>query len=63
MSKLQYLGDGAYAEITAQGIVLTTSNGIENTNRIVLEPEVWGTLVDYVASYRVSEGETGSADK
>ncbi len=45
-----YLGDGCSAEITVQGIVLTTSNGIENTNTIVLEPDVWSSLLRFVAS-------------
>lgn len=32
-----YLGDGAYAEFNSYGeLVLTTSNGISDTNRIVL---------------------------
>jgi hypothetical protein len=35
-----YLGDGVYAEFDRGEIVLTTENGIEVTNRIVLEPEV-----------------------
>lgn len=50
----KYLGDGCSAEIDVRGIVLTTSNGIEDTNTIVLEPEVWGALVQFVASARVS---------
>ncbi len=50
-----YLGDGAFAEITPMGIVLTTSNGIEDTNRIVLEAEVWGALLGYVARARVAQ--------
>lgn len=37
-----YLGDGAYAEFDSMnGIVLTTSDGIRDTNVIYLEPEVW----------------------
>ncbi len=35
-----YLGDGCYAELANDVLVLTTSNGLEDTNRIVLEPEV-----------------------
>jgi hypothetical protein len=35
-----YLGDGVYAEFDRGEIVLTTENGIDVTNRIVLEPEV-----------------------
>lgn len=44
-----YLGDGVYAEFDRFGdIILTTENGIATTNRIVLEPEVWLKLVQYV---------------
>lgn len=36
-----YLGDGVYVCVDDYGaVVLTTENGIEATNRIVLEPEV-----------------------
>ena len=44
------MGDGCFAEITSQGIVLTTENG---TNRIVLEPETWSAVLAYVASAKV----------
>lgn len=37
----QYIGDGVYAATDpCGGIELTTHNGISETNRIVLEPEV-----------------------
>ena len=42
-----YLGDGAYAEFDGYHIVLTTSNGIQDTNTIALEPEVFHKLVEY----------------
>lgn len=48
-----YVGDGCYAEITRQGLVLTTSNGVEETNRIVLEPETWTAVLAFVASARL----------
>ncbi len=36
-----YVGDGAYVYLDAEGcVVLYTSNGIRETNRVVLEPEV-----------------------
>ncbi len=56
-----YLGDGCYAEITVQGLVLTTSNGIDDTNRIVLEPELWDVLLTFVKSARVTQ--TGSVTR
>lgn len=49
----RYVGDGVYAEISPQGLVLTTSDGIEETNRIVLEPEVWGEVLAFVAAAKV----------
>jgi hypothetical protein len=36
----QYLGDGCYAEWEHGLLKLTTSNGIETTNTVYLEPEV-----------------------
>lgn len=37
----QYMGDGAYAYMNeARQVVLYTSNGVEETNEVVLEPEV-----------------------
>jgi len=45
-----YLGDGAYARFREDGaVVLTAENGIEATDTIVLEPEVYHELVKYVA--------------
>jgi hypothetical protein len=37
----RYLGDGVFADISQFGeVVLTTENGINVTNTIVMEPEV-----------------------
>lgn len=36
-----YLGDGVYMTIDEHNnVILTTENGLQETNRIVLEPEV-----------------------
>ena len=44
-----YLGDAVYAQVDEIGcLVLTTEDGIEATNRIVLEPEVIVALHDYM---------------
>ncbi len=41
-----YLGDGCYVERDADGcVVLTTSDGINTTNRIVLDPGVYVALI------------------
>jgi len=39
-----YLGDGVYVDFTGWAIVLTTSDGVRETNRIVLEPRVIQSL-------------------
>jgi hypothetical protein len=48
-----YLGDGAYAQYDGFAITLTTSNGMRDTNTIVLEPEVqkafWRYMLTIVA--------------
>lgn len=45
-----YIGDGVYVELddVEYGLVLTTEDGVSVTNRIVLEPEVWHRLEEYV---------------
>ena len=43
-----YLGDGVYVEVEIGCVVLTTENGIETTNTIVLEPEVLKELFDFL---------------
>lgn len=47
MSK-QYLGDAVYAEDDGYSLILTTSNGRNDTNTILLDPEVWRALCLYV---------------
>ncbi len=42
-----YIGDGCYAETDGYAVHLTTENGIDTTNRIVLEPEVLAALVSF----------------
>ncbi len=44
-----YLGDGAFAEFDGFAIVLTAENGMAVTNRVVLEPEVYRALLEFVA--------------
>ena len=44
-----YLGDGVYVDTDGcGGIVLTTENGIETTNEIYIEPEVYKSLIRYM---------------
>ena len=44
-----YLGDGAYAQFDGHNIVITTENGIETTNTIVLEPLTILALLAFVS--------------
>lgn len=48
-----YLGDAVYVNTDDFGsLVLTTENGILATNTIVIEPEVWSRMVEYVERAR-----------
>lgn len=53
--KKTYLGDGVYAAIEEFGLVLTTENGIEATNTIVLEPAVLRALEEWIERMGVSQ--------
>lgn len=44
----EYLGDGVYIDFNGQNIVLTTENGLTQTNIIFLEWELVEKFKDYV---------------
>lgn len=46
--KKAYLGDGVYADWDGGRVILTTDNGIEATNTIIMEPEVLVALERYM---------------
>ena len=46
-----YIGDGVYVDFDGFAIVLTTEDGVSVTNKIVLEPEVYNSLVNYVQTF------------
>lgn len=48
----RYLGDAVYAEIEDGMVKLTTEDGIQATNTIYLEPEVFNALCAYVDDIR-----------
>lgn len=48
-----YLGDGVYVSFDGYQLWLTTEDGIPQTNRIALEPEVYEALVKYVKRLEV----------
>lgn len=52
-----YLGDGAYVYLDPVGcVVLYTSDGIRETNRVVLEPEVLVAFERWLARLREKGG-------
>ena len=57
MQNKRYLGDGVYAEYDGYGIVLTTSNGIEETNKIYFEDEVVRALLEFIDTIRRKEND------
>ena len=49
----EYLGDGAYARLDSCGdVVVYTSNGMQVTNEVVLEPHVLQTFERWLANLR-----------
>lgn len=60
-ARKMYVGDGVYVEFIDDfgSIDLTTENGLEVTNRIQLEPEVWTRLVEIIRNRRDAEDATG----
>jgi hypothetical protein len=53
-----YLGDGVFAHHDGYHIVLTTSNGIIETNKIYLDPWVISGLIQYATKVMQAKGET-----
>lgn len=51
-----YLGDGVYIEMAPIGFILTTENGIEVTNTIVLEDETLLNLVKWTEAELAKRG-------
>ena len=49
-SRKQYLGDGVYADFDGYALVLTTSDGVSDTNEVVLEPSVMEALLRYAVT-------------
>ena len=45
----RYLGDAVYVDYDGYHIVLTTEDGISETNRICLEQEVYANLISFVS--------------
>ena len=47
MDNKEYIGDGVYVSTDGYMIELTTENGVEVDNTIVLEPSVFSALIAY----------------
>lgn len=47
-----YLGDGVYARFTGYDFVLTTENGIEVTNEIVVDGQILAALAAFAERMR-----------
>lgn len=43
----QYLGDGVYADFDGYQVKLTVSDGVYDTDKIYLNPEVMKSLIEY----------------
>ena len=56
-----YIGDGVYAEHDGYALTLTTENGYEATNTIVLEPEVYRELARFIGCVSGADPRTTSA--
>lgn len=44
----QYLGDAVYVQEAGENVVLTTEDGISETNTIILEPAVLQSLDEWL---------------
>jgi hypothetical protein len=54
-----YLGDAVYVSFDGFNIILETSNGLNTTNTIFLEPMVFNGLLNHVETIKKAlEGET-----
>ena len=52
--KKAYIGDAVYVEDDSWGgVILTTSDGIKDSNRIVLEPDVIKAFEEYIKAMRL----------
>ena len=48
MTRRQYLGDAVYIDYDGTDLILTTEDGVEESNRIILEPAVIDALERYL---------------
>ena len=58
----EYLGDGAYVDFDGFAIILTTEDGIDTTNSVVLEPGELDRFEKWLERLRLEVGQTEPAD-
>ncbi len=58
-----YLGDAVYADYDGYHVVITTSDGTYETNRILLNPQVIQQLIDYYERLKKHEDSPNSKGK
>ena len=51
----QYLGDGVYADVAGHALVLTSENGEDVLDLIVIEPHVLEALLRYSTAIRTRD--------
>jgi len=56
-TRKQYIGDSVYAQFDGWNIILTTEDGRDVSNTIVLEPEIYHALLKYVEAIKKSNRE------
>ncbi len=49
-NKKTYLGDGAFVRFDGYHVLLTTEDGISETNRVALDPEVLQAFEEWLRS-------------
>lgn len=55
MQGKKYLGDGAHVEFDGWSFILTTSNGLSESNRIYLEPRCMDNLLEFIKEIKEHE--------
>ena len=51
--KKTYIGDGIYMSISSVGeVLLTTENGVETTNSIILESDIMDSVISFYNQYK-----------
>jgi len=53
-----YLGDGAYVDFDGYSIILTTEDGIDTTNVVVLDPGPLKLFEEWLERLRLEVGQT-----